>query len=171
VPFGQLLVFDDEVVCGVQTFFSPGIVPGAVVQSSEGCLLFGDANTPLTPDETTFPDSDYPAKIRRPKTPTQHKWTARLPFQARAMLLAAGRLLVAGWPEASASDDPYAGLDGRLGGRLEIFDATTGQPLGQRKLAAPPVFDGMAAADGRLYVSTTAGKVLCLGTGMSLGEK
>ena len=165
VPFGQLLAFDDEVVCGVQTFFSPGIVPGAVVQSSEGSLLFGDANTPLTPDEKTFPESDYPTAVKRPKDPTQHKWTARLPFQARAMLLAGRRLFVAGWPEAAASEDPYAGLQGRLGGRLEIFDAATGEPLGQRKLAAPPVFDGMAASSGRLYISTTTGKVVCLGKG------
>jgi hypothetical protein len=28
-------------------------------------------------------------------------------------------------------------------------------------LDAPPVFDGMAAANGRLYVVTTDGKVAC----------
>ena len=31
------------------------------------------------------------------------------------------------------------------------------------KLASPPIFDGMIAADGKLYVSTMANKLTCLG--------
>jgi len=35
--------------------------------------------------------------------------------------------------------------------------------LAEHKLSSPPVFDGMAAAAGRLYVCTMDGAVYCLG--------
>ena len=40
---------------------------------------------------------------------------------------------------------------------------TDGKTLATHKLASLPVFDGMAAAGGRLYVSTTDGRLRCLG--------
>ena len=165
VPFGQLLVFNDQAVCGVQTFFLPGIVPKAAVDSSKGCMLFGDPTTPLKPDGKTDPDRDYPPATKRPKTPAEHKWTARLPFQARAMVLAGGRLFVAGWPDGIEPDDPYAAFEGRKGGTLWIFSAGTGEKLAEQKLRAPPVFDGLIAAGGRLFLSTRDGRVLCMGKG------
>ena len=47
-------------------------------------------------------------------------------------------------------------------GVLEIWSTEDGTKLGEQRLEAP-VFDGLAAADGRLYVSTASGKVICLG--------
>jgi hypothetical protein len=41
--------------------------------------------------------------------------------------------------------------------------STDGEKLAQHQLDSVPVHDGMAAANGRLYLSTTDGKVLCLG--------
>ncbi len=38
---------------------------------------------------------------------------------------------------------------------------TDGKTLASVSLATPPVFDGMIAAGGRLYIATTGGKVLC----------
>lgn len=163
VPFGQLLVFNDRMICGVQTHFSPKIVPTAAVSGSSGCLLFGDANSPLTPDKPSQPDRDYPEKTRRPLSPGKHKWTAKLPFQARAMVLTGERLLVAGWPDTVEGGDLYGAIDGRAGGELWIFAATTGEKLGVRKLPCPPVFDGLIAANGQLYLSTRDGRVLCFG--------
>jgi len=32
-----------------------------------------------------------------------------------------------------------------------------------QKLEAPPAFDGMSAAHGRLYMATLDGKVICFG--------
>ena len=55
-----------------------------------------------------------------------------------------------------------AAFDGQRGGLLWAVSAADGQKLGQLQLDAPPVFDGMAAAGGRLYLTTQAGKVLCL---------
>jgi hypothetical protein len=47
-------------------------------------------------------------------------------------------------------------------GRLLAYAAADGKKLTERDLP-PPVWDGMAAANGCLYVSTADGKVLSLG--------
>ncbi len=47
-------------------------------------------------------------------------------------------------------------------GVLEIWSTDDGTKLGEQRLEKP-VFDGLAAADGRLYLSTASGKVICLG--------
>jgi outer membrane protein assembly factor BamB len=47
-------------------------------------------------------------------------------------------------------------------GVLEVWSTETGKKVGEQRLEKP-VFDGLAAAGGRLYVSTAAGKVVCLG--------
>ena len=46
---------------------------------------------------------------------------------------------------------------------LLTYSATDGKKMGEVKLAAFPVFDGMAAAGGRLYVSCQDGTLRCLG--------
>jgi len=40
--------------------------------------------------------------------------------------------------------------------------AADGRKVAEYTLDAPPVFDGLIAARGRLYLSTTDGKVLCM---------
>jgi outer membrane protein assembly factor BamB len=52
---------------------------------------------------------------------------------------------------------------GNKGGLLVAFSADNGNTLAEYNLEYPPVFDGMAAANGRLYLSLKNGKVLCFG--------
>jgi len=163
VPFGQLLVFDDRTVCGLQTFMSPNIVPSGAAPSSRGCLLFADSNQPLTPDKKTSPATDYPEKTARPKMPGDHKWTVKLPFQARAMLLTSNALFVGGWPDDGTPTDLCAARAGERAGHLWVFSTNNGEQIAERELESSPVFDGMAAADERLLVSLKNGKVVCFG--------
>ncbi|MBC8872705.1 MAG: PQQ-binding-like beta-propeller repeat protein [Planctomycetes bacterium] len=163
VPFGQLLVFDDRAVCGLQTFMSPGIVPSGAAPSSRGCLLFADANQPFTPDKKTSPTTDYPVKVTRPKTPVDHKWTVKVPFQARAMLLADNALFVGGWPDDGPAAELYAARAGDKAGYLWIISPDDGKKIAEQKLESSPVFDGMAAASERLFVSLKNGKLVCFG--------
>ena len=46
---------------------------------------------------------------------------------------------------------------------LWAFSAADGRRLGELKLPAEPVWDGLAAAQDRLYLSTADGKVRCFG--------
>jgi outer membrane protein assembly factor BamB len=163
VPFGQLLVFDDQTVCGLQTAMSPRIRPTESETGGRGTLLFGDPNRPFAPDEDTDENPDYPPKARIQKTPRPHRWTVKLPFQARAMVMASDRLFVAGWPDVVPSDDPYAAAEGRSGGLLWVFSKSEGKKLAEYPLESPPVFDGLIAAQGRLYLADRAGRIVCLG--------
>ncbi|MHC4166681.1 MAG: hypothetical protein ACYSWQ_06975 [Planctomycetota bacterium] len=45
---------------------------------------------------------------------------------------------------------------------LEVISTADGKTLRQYPLESEPVFDGMAAAYGRLYMATKDGKILCM---------
>ncbi len=105
-------------------------------------------------------------------------WTADLPLFARAMVLAGDTLFVAGPPDTVDEDQAFrqiddpkvtaklaaqaAALAGNRGATLWSVSVADGKRLAEHRLDAPPVFDGMAAAAGRLYLATTDGRVLCL---------
>jgi hypothetical protein len=93
----------------------------------------------------------------------QEVWTQQLPVLARAMVKAGDRLYLAGPPDPLSADDPHAALAGQAGGRLVTLSAADGAVQGEHKLPSPPVFDGVAAAAGRLYLSAMDGSVVCLG--------
>ena len=127
-------------------------------------MLFGDKNTPFSPDKKTDPNSDYPpGKMIRRNEPVAHKWTTELAFQARAMVLADKTLFVSGWPDVVDPADPYTAIDGRKGGVMWAISASDGRKLIEYKLKSPPVFDGLIAADGRLYMTMKNGTLACSG--------
>ena len=74
------------------------------------------------------------------------------------------RSAVANRPYLSAGETALAeALEARRGGRLLAVSVTDGKTLADYELASPPVFDGLAAARGRLYLSTKIGEVVCMG--------
>jgi hypothetical protein len=107
-------------------------------------------------------------------------WTEDLPLWARALVLADDVLFVAGPPDLVDEEEAFrqfqlpraqeqlaeqaAAFAGRRGGLMQAVSARDGQTLGQWPLDAPPVFDGMAAAAGRLYLATQSGHVVCFAT-------
>ena len=92
-----------------------------------------------------------------------NRWAGRVPVRIRAMVLAEGRLLVAGPPDVMDPTDPLGAFEGRKGGLLYVFDSASGKKLAEHKLAFPPVFNGAAAARGRLFITSTDGSVTCFG--------
>ncbi len=87
------------------------------------------------------------------------KWQSSLfeeaePKQTIAALILAGDTLLAAGSE----------------GGLTAISAADGKTLSKTKLPAP-LWDGMAAAGGRLFVSTRDGKLLCLGSSSIRGAK
>ena len=55
-----------------------------------------------------------------------------------------------------------AALDGAEGAILWAVSSADGKKIAEFKLKSVPVFDGMAAANGCLYLVTIDGKVICL---------
>lgn len=106
-----------------------------------------------------------------------HHWTKDLPMFARAMVLSDGNLFVAGPPDVINEETTFrrisdpeiqqrlaeqlACVEGKQGGILRVVSAEDGNTLAEYQLDAPPLFDGMAAAEGRLFMITVDGKIIC----------
>jgi hypothetical protein len=108
-----------------------------------------------------------------------YRWSQRAPgWHARALVKAAGVLAVGGMPRLADHEAAYEHPDdeeawealaadadawrGQRGGLLVLVDPETGEESYRLPLSAPPVWDGMAAAYGALYLSLTDGAVTCL---------
>ena len=91
---------------------------------------------------------------------TKAAWQKPVGVRVRAMLLAGDVLFVAG--AATDSGDGPASPDESRESLLVALSASDGTELAQCPLDAPPVFDGMAAAAGRLYLALKNGNVVCL---------
>lgn len=92
-------------------------------------------------------------------------WMERVPVRIRAMVLAGDRLFVAGPPDVVDPVDPLGAFEARKGGLLYAVDTAEGKRVAETKLPSPPVFNGTAAARGRLYLVDEAGYVTCFGKG------
>ena len=145
VTHAQLLVFDEHTAYGIQAypgtarwgFFNPG---------NKGYLLFaGQLKAQPIHDK----------KLKR-------LWERRVPVRVTAMVLAKGVLFVAGSADVVPDDDPYAAFEGRKGAKLWAVSAADGSKLAEYELKYEPVYDGMAAAGGKLYIAAANGEVLCL---------
>jgi len=106
-----------------------------------------------------------------------HHWSQDLPLLARGMVLADKTIFVAGPADTIDEEQAFrqvndpavaaklaeqaAALAGGQGALLRAVNSTDGSPLAETQLDAPPVFDGVAAAYGCLYMATTDGRVVC----------
>jgi hypothetical protein len=98
-------------------------------------------------------------------------WSKNHALIVRAMVLTPDKLIVAGLPDLARKDesgrsfsnpeDGLAALAGRRGGRLAMISTADGTKISEIRLDSPPVFDGMSAAAGRIYVSSRNGFLTC----------
>lgn len=119
------------------------------------------------------------------------KWSEDIPVLVKGMTVPGGKLVVAGPPfelhpssflvdpaanqirldsaldDASAADaaieKAHKGLTGEENARLLVLMKTTGKEEANIPLPSSPVFDGVMAASGRLYICREDGVVTCLG--------
>ena len=83
-------------------------------------------------------------------------------MRTKAMLKSGEHLFMGAMPVDIPLDDPHAAYEGRLGGDVWVVAARDGSKVAEYKLDSPAVWDGMAAANKRLYVSLMDGSILCL---------
>ncbi len=91
------------------------------------------------------------------------------------MVLTADKLIVAGLPDLvqksesglsfSNPAEGLAAMAGERGGSLAMISTDDGTKLREIKLESPPVFDGMSAADGKVFISLRDGNVTCFAVG------
>jgi outer membrane protein assembly factor BamB len=92
----------------------------------------------------------------------KYVWQTDLAVRPRALVKAGDRLVLGVAPAVIPEDDPHAAYEGRRGGVIRVYAEADGGRLGETSLDAPPAWDGMAVAGGKLYVATVDGKVVCL---------
>jgi hypothetical protein len=90
-------------------------------------------------------------------------WRVSVPMRGQSLLLTDRQLLVAGAPIRGDSKDFWAWYEGRKGGMLQAHSRADGKKLGEYRLASAPVYHGLAAAYGRLYLSQNNGEIVCMG--------
>lgn len=110
----------------------------------------------------------------------QQKWARAVPILVRAMVKTDDQLHLFG-PEELVNQEAAqksitmqqtqkvlarqaAAMRGEHGGTLLRVNAADGTIQSGYRLATTPVFDGMASADGRLYIALSDGTVNCLGS-------
>jgi len=188
---GQLLVVDDEKTYAVRVFYRRNVHSLMFFPGKEGYLLFADLNTnepQIVGEEGSrepirwLPQSDFSRargdEIRKLESEAfgldkmigysraePPVWTQWLGVRIRAMVKAGDTIFVAGPPDVFEQTDPYAAFEARKGAKLVSVSAKDGKKLSETPLEYPPVFDGMIAADGRLFASLRDGSVVCLSAG------
>jgi outer membrane protein assembly factor BamB len=90
----------------------------------------------------------------------KEKWTKRVSIRVRAMVLAEKVLFAAG-PLQDANNGSQ-GSNEHQSVLLIAISASDGSELARYPLDSSPIFDGMVAADGRLYLSLENGHLCCM---------
>ena len=118
-------------------------------------------------------------KLPKNNTYVEHNWAKRVPLYARAMSLAGDTLIIAGPPDTIDEEYTFEGLtqkdpavkehlaaqdralNGEDGGMMQLVSTKDGGPSQRLDLESLPVWDGMAVAQGKLFVCGEDGSVRC----------
>ncbi len=187
VPSGRILSLGDKFVYGYGRDRLPG---GGVGQSRGGekYHLFAAEKKLLEPLPSNRKDQHLryarsgqklglktTQRDRRFGEPRLHRneWSQQMPIYGRALVLADTTLFLAGPPELTKSreggltlenfEKAEAAFQGKQGASLWSVSAIDGTPTAEYKLGSSPVFDGMIAAQQRLFLSLEDGTVVSFG--------
>ncbi len=115
---------------------------------------------------------------RSRQSAVQFKWLIdKPPLQVRAMVLADETLYIAGPPDVVDEEEAFFALDdasvleklaeqsalleGKEGALIWAVSAEDGEKIAEYRLDALPVWDGMVAANGNLFLATMEGEIIC----------
>jgi len=154
---GQMLVFDGTTAFGIRG-------PGKLITKSYGQDVFapGTDGYLLSAVGLGKQPGVGSRDDRRGKAAPKPQWQRRVAVRAQGMVVTDAHLFLAGTPDVMDVDAPWAAFEGRRGGVLEVYDKTDGTKLAECRLDKPPVFDGLAAAGRRLFLTTTDGRIVCM---------
>ncbi len=164
VPAGRIMVVGEETLFSFdRSKYDAGNVHaghiGVVKHDYQDSGRVDHPQNPMTLYAVAKPDA---AGGRRGGPKNQLRWQTSVPLLVRAMLLADETLFVAG-PNAGEGNRGLMQLASPQPGALWAVSGTDGRVLAKHTLAADPVLDGMAAANGRLVLVTRSGEVCCFG--------
>jgi outer membrane protein assembly factor BamB len=169
--FGRIMTFDDESAYG---YGRVRIASAATGHKADDYQLYGVKKvqmiTGLPKARRKKGQKDPPPAVRRPSKPEPF-WADEKSLIVRAMALTSDKLVVAGPPDLrekkvgilaySNEEESLASFKGEKGVMLRVVSTADGRTVSEQKLDAMPVFDGMSAARGRVFVSLKNGEVQC----------
>jgi len=172
-PFGRILSFDQTRVWG---YGRKTISSGATGHKADAYHLFCKTRPATPPEHVQEPERKggrkKEAREQAASAPTE-VWSVESSPIVRAMVLASDKLVIAGPPDAGQKDpkllaylneaEALAAFNGAQGVLLQVLSAADGKKLSEQRLSSMPIFDGMSAANGRLYISLKDGTVECWG--------
>jgi hypothetical protein len=164
-PTGRIMVCDNDEVYGYQDGYESVNEPLLIAWNKDAKAI------------TTKSDS----KGKKSSTRVISNWQANVPVCVEGLVLSGDTLFMAGSPRIDRSNvlellekqnvDLYDAdlrfrnaedtITGRKGGVLYAAKKADGTKLMQIELASSPVFDGLIAANKRLYISMRNGVVIC----------
>ncbi len=172
-PSGRLMVFNDD------TIYAFGRKPTYFRWTTPlERHLYASSKTPeivrIGP-KPTKPGFKGPVK---PDEKIGTQWTEEIPLYVQAMVLADNTIFVVGPPDIIDEDKTLKAFEtpdvqkllskqnqaiqGSKGSSLWAVSAKDGKKLGEVNLKSLPVWDGMAAADNRLFLAMKNGHIVCL---------
>jgi outer membrane protein assembly factor BamB len=139
-PVGKLLVYDRETCWGTME-----------KRGAQSLFAFDirDIDQKLT--------KDFPKRNTLP----QKVLIEKLDLHPRAMIKAGKHLVIGGFLHSETAIHAYGKPIEEKGAVIQVA-ADTGKIVSRIDLDSPPVFDGLAAANGKLYLSCEDGSVICL---------
>jgi len=93
-------------------------------------------------------------------------WKLNIPITGKAIAMAGDTVFVAGEPmkfDNPSFENYVAAYAGEKGGQMLAVSATDGKKIAEYELQAAPAWDGIAAANGKLYVCLADGTIQCMG--------
>jgi outer membrane protein assembly factor BamB len=172
-PSGRILAVDDDSVYGFgrKPFYYQWRTPLEY-------HLFATPRVPeIVKDRATVEIARRNQKQRPMTQHPQYHWSRPVPMLVRALVKAGDKLFIAGPPDVLDEEEAFrrvpdpnvdaklaaqeAAMVGANGALLWAVSASTGERLAEQKLDRLPLFDGLVAAQGRLYLVTEDGVVMC----------
>jgi len=157
-PAGRLLAFTDAKLYGYG--YAPSYYRGSTGRKYNLFALDRAAQPKQPLADYRRASRDYPPRGGA-KFKVSYEWSQRVPLLVRSMVLSKGKLLIAGPPEDALTDPGV--FAGEAGARLAVVSTADGKLLEEFRLDSLPVYDGMAAGGGRLFLSLQDGRLLCFG--------
>jgi hypothetical protein len=177
VPFGRILCVDGDHVYG---YGRTQISGGPTGHRADAYHLYAQDRAAALADSTAKPAVTRKGKAKRGTGNKQEavslawsapKWSDTQSLIVRAMVLAGDQLIVAGPPDLAQKqadilaianeEEALAALAGKRGIYLRVISAGDGVQRFQTELTGLPVFDGISAASGEVFVALQDGTIEC----------
>jgi len=175
VPAGRVIALDGDNVVGFGRTLPYDPFDNFAGLNLKRYHIFSMPKKPVV-KRTQYETVDWGERVKeRTQDVAMHTWSRDVAVRARALLVVGDRMVLAGPRNVLYGIKPKAIEEGRRAirenvdaftgmenGLLEVVATKDGKTLGTVELDSPPVYHGLIAADGALFMATTAGTVVRL---------